>query len=59
MLTFTGCGRWFKSFESGKVGVDIQCGYQYRRNTKRHLCPECLEVQKKSGGKGVRNEKRL
>lgn len=36
-----GCGKWFKSFESGRVGVDTQCGYQYRKNTKRHLCPDC------------------
>lgn len=36
-----GCGKWFKSFETGRVGIDTQCGYQYRKNTLRHLCPEC------------------
>ncbi len=45
-----GCGRWFKSFDKGRVGIDTQCGYQYRKNTRRHLCDKCKkteEVQKR------------
>jgi len=42
-----GCGIWFKSFEQGRVGIDTQCGYQYRKNTRVHLCPECKEEEEK------------
>ena len=36
-----GCGKIFKSFDKGRVGCDTQCGYQYKTNTRRHLCPSC------------------
>jgi hypothetical protein len=36
-----GCGMWFICFEKGRVGLNTQCGYQYRKNTLRHLCDEC------------------
>jgi len=42
----SGCGKWFTSFEKGRVGITTECGYQYRKNSRIHLCPKCKEGAK-------------
>ena len=38
-----GCGKMFTSYDKGRVGCKVRCGFQYRKHTRVHLCPSCSQ----------------